>query len=237
VISTPLTFTALAPVDPLRKRHLLAVSAAVTLLRGVGGVDLHDSSTGAFSLEEEKCEEQRPTGVGDGLGKAMVVNHPVHFQVFDGDEPEPVNDSPGGLIGEVVASERNPFVNPGNGLASLPPFRCPFLGLGELPLHLRQFLFIGAEESGIVDRFTVRSGGQCGRRRQPNIDTHLKSVGGKQGWLGNLTRKADVPLARRTPAKRTRLRRPFEWAVKHKPNRADLGENQLIPSTEQPEGH
>jgi hypothetical protein len=208
---------------PFRQWHLLPVSAPRTVLARVGRVDLHHRSTGAFCLEEQQGEEQRPRRIADALGETANVDHAVDFQVFNREEAEPIDKLPRRLVGEVQTAEADPLVDTGNRLPSLGSFWRAFLGSTQTALGFGKRLFIRAEESRILHNFPT---GQCGERVQADIDAGLLLASLEGLWLGNLAREASVPFAGRRTADRAGLGLAFPLAMQDHLDRTDLGQPQ-----------
>ena len=121
----------------------------------------------------------------------MMANQPVHRQVFDTDHSEMVNDLSTVLMGEIIPSELNAFMDPGNDFAVLLALLCAYGKLGVLALDFGQGLFFLAEKAGVLDLFPSRK-----RREgfQADINAHLLTT----CWqaLGfALDREAGIPLA------------------------------------------
>lgn len=228
MIAVLLSLATLASVDALRKGHLLPVSASVAGLRGVGRIHFHAHSPGAFSLDEKQRKEQRPGRVRDAFCETVVVNHAVHFQVFHSDKTKPVDDPPRLLVGEVKTAKRDAFMDAGNGLTPFFSLGRALHGFAESSLCLRQFLFIGAEEPGVVDSFSVRPDGKHGECGQANIDTYLFGRLWHRFWASDFAGERNVPFARRGSANCAGLRFSFDGAVQYYFDRSDFGENEFV---------
>src|SRR2546423_1329386 len=100
----------------------------------------------------------------------MMANHLVHRQVFDTDHSETVNDLPTVLMGEIIPSELNAFMDPGNYFAVLMALLCACGKLGVLALHFGQGQFFLAKKAGIGYLFTR---GEGSKGFQANVNTDL----------------------------------------------------------------
>ena len=207
-----------------RERHLLAMSTIAACLGGIGRVDSNVSSASFFRFAREFAEKFRPRGVCNALGQTMMVNHPVHMQVFDTDHTEPVDDLPGLLMGEVISTEPSPFMDTRHDFTVLAPFRSAFSQLSMLALDFGQgFLFL-AEKAGVTYFFTIA---ERSKRLQSHVNAYLSSNRVKSLRLA-LARKADVPFARTAPAESASLDLSLDLAVVDHLDTANLGEGHTV---------
>ncbi len=70
-------------IGSLTQGHLLPMVTPAALLRRVGRIDCDELSASFFRFGGQSVKELRPGRVTDALGKAMIVNQPVHLQVLD----------------------------------------------------------------------------------------------------------------------------------------------------------
>jgi len=195
--------------DTLTERHGLPVTAPAAILGGIGGVYCDELSTGAFSLVREIGGELPPSGIGDALGEAVIMDHAVNRQVLDGDDAEAVNNLPGLLMRKVTSPVGDALVDMRDDLTVLSPCRGALGFFGHSPLSFGQYLLIGSKEPRVRDSVTGReSGEEC----QPDIDPHDLAAG-RQVLIGNiLAREGDKPLAS-LALHRTGLDGAFDWPM------------------------
>src|SRR3989442_15626562 len=93
------------------KGHLLAMSTPAACLAGIGRIDFDKRSASFFRFARELGKEGRPRGITDAFGKTMVVSHAVDLEVFHTDDTKRVDDLATFLVGEVLSSECNPFMD------------------------------------------------------------------------------------------------------------------------------
>jgi len=200
--------------------HLLPMSTLATCLTRIGGVHLRELSTSFFRFARQFAEKFRPRGIYNAFRQTMIVNHPVHVQVFDADDTKSINDLAAFLMGEVITPEPNTFMHPRYNLTMLPTLRCAFNQFGVFTLDFgKGFLFL-AEEAGIVDFFFVAESSEC---LQANIDTHLSWSRVKAKRLA-LTREGNVPFACRGTLHGTGFHLAFDLAMIDHLDGANLGE-------------
>src|SRR5438874_1493753 len=92
--------------------HLLALSTLATCLTRIGRIDFDQLPTSFFRFVGQLTKEGRPRGIDNAFGKTMIMRHAVDVQVFDADDTEAINDLSAFLMGEVLPSERYPFMHP-----------------------------------------------------------------------------------------------------------------------------
>ncbi len=132
------------------------MSTLAACLTRIGRIDFDQHPASFFRFARELGKEGRPRGIGNALGKTMIMGHVLHLQVFHTDKPIRIDDLAAGLMGEVLAPPRNPLMHAGDRLAMFPAALGAFGQLGVLALHFGQgFLFL-AEKSGVGDLFTGR---------------------------------------------------------------------------------
>jgi hypothetical protein len=150
----------------------------------------------------------------------MVVNHPVHMQVFHTDKTELIDNVATVLMGEVGASPRDPFMDASDSLAMFASLRralCPF---GVLALDFCQGFLLLAEETGILDFLSIRKGG---KGFQSDINANLRRMVWQSLWLV-LSGEAGIPLARRGSPDGAGLDHPLDRAMIGHLDTADFGE-------------
>src|SRR2546425_6977855 len=150
--------------------HLLSMSTHAACLTRIGRIDFDQLSASFFRFVGQLREKGRPRGICNAFGQTMIMNHPVHMQIFHADHPETVYDLPGLLMREIIPSELDAFMHTRDHLTVLATLRGPLGKLSMLALDFgKGFLFL-AEKAGIVNFFSVR---ESSKRLQANIDTHL----------------------------------------------------------------
>ena len=202
------------------------MSALRACLSGIGGIDFDALAGGAFCLPRQGGCKVAPRGIGNALGEAAIVNHPVHIQVLHGNQLETVYDSARMLMGEIMASKRDAFMDTGNDLAPFGAFGGALLRFAEKPLRLRQCLPFGAEEAWVVNGVPRR---QRGEGIQPYVNTDF-FCGNWQGRRSPLAREGDVPLARCAPAYSHALGNAFQRAMQNHLHLTYLGKVKRVPS-------
>src|SRR5215468_12294995 len=93
-----------ADVDAVSKGELLPMATGRAILTRVRRIHRHESPTGPCCLVGEGSGKLRPRRVSDALGEAMVVQHPVDCEVFDGDQIKGSDDATAVLVGEIAPS-------------------------------------------------------------------------------------------------------------------------------------
>lgn len=169
--------------------------ATGTSLRSTVRVDCNELSASFFRFAREHAEELPPTGIGNRLGKAMIADHPLDIQLFNGDDAEMINELSGFLVDEVMSAVGNALVNTAYYLSGLSSLRCALLKFAQLPLGFRQCLFVHPEEAEIGNLLPGRHGSE---RCQPDINTH-SFIRCRQWFRLVLNRKRSVPLVTLAP--------------------------------------
>src|SRR5215210_2188886 len=193
-----------------------------TVLRGVGGVDLHEPPTSIFCFVGDLVCQVRPSRVSDGLGEAVVFDHPVHAQVLDRDEPVTVHELARLLVREVLALVLNALVDRSHCLAAFRSLFGALRGFGESALGAGQVFLFLAKELRSRDALTVGRGDDI---LESNVHAH--GFARLRDFFGlNLTREAHEPLARGAFANRGGLHRSsaIERTMDHGLNMAYLRE-------------
>lgn len=208
------------------QRHLLAMPAPAACLTGVGRIDSNILSASFFRFAEQFAEKFRPTRVLHALCQTVVVNHPVHLQVFDGDHAVGVDDLPAFLVCEIITAEDNALVDASNGLAMLAPFGRPRGSLAVLALHLCQSFLFFSEKAGIGNLDTIR---ECGKRREADINAN-SSINLRQTFGFALNGKASVPLASAALVDRERFDLPTDRTMQDDRDMPDTGQGSRLSS-------
>src|SRR5260370_38200471 len=92
------------------------------IVRRVGGVHGNISPTGPCCRVREKVRELAPRCVMDALGEAMGMHHPIHRQVFNGNQVKLMHNASAVLVGKIATPPRAALIDTSHHLAS----RCPF---------------------------------------------------------------------------------------------------------------
>src|SRR5437764_2354429 len=150
--------------------HLLPMSTLAACLTRIGRVDFDKLPASFFRFARQFPEEFRPRGIFNAFSETMIVNHPVHMQVFHADHTKSIDNLAAFLVGEVITSELDTFMHTCYNLTVLASLRCAFNQFGVFALDFGQgFLFL-TEKARIVDFFFVA---QSSKRLQADINTHL----------------------------------------------------------------
>ena len=150
----------------------------------------------------------------------MVMDHALDTQIFNADSPEMVDDLPGFLMAEIVASEPDAFMNAGDDLSALCPLGSAPVSSAQLSLRSGQGLFFLPEEAGVVDDAPM---GTSGKRAKPHVDAD-SSIARRQGMAFHLTGEGDIPLACRRTVDGCGLGPTAQIPVHDHPDVADLGD-------------
>ena len=210
--------TTWARVDALGQRLLLAMSTARTILAGVRRIDGDKRATGPCCLVREKRRELRPRRILNAFGEAMIVDHPMHRQIFHGKEITPIDQTAALLVRKVGASVSNPFIHTRHHLPALSACRRTLRGRRQLALRALQVLLVGAQELRTGCPLACRE-----RRETPQAHVNAYGLARRWQWLGfHVTRDRDVPLPRRAPADDARFRCALQGAMLHHAQRANL---------------
>ena len=211
-------------IGSLRQRHGLPMVTPAAILRRVGRIDFDSSSASFFRFAEQLVKKSRPGGIGNALGKTMIVRHMIDTQIFNGNHVVAIDDLSAFLMGEIVSSEGDPFVHACHGLAVLASLRGAFGKLAMLALYLCQRLFFFAEKARIGYLFSIAEGS---KRRKSDVNTNL---GGhiRQAFRFALTRETDVPLAGRGTVHGTRFDPPLHRTVIDHLDATNLGKRHTV---------
>ena len=157
-------------IRSFRQWHLLPMMTPAAILTRVGGVYSHRGSASFFRFAGQLTEKRRPRSVCNTLGKAMVMHHPVHVQVFHADDAVGIDNASAFLMGEIVSSERDTLMHTRDGFAMLATFGSAFGELAMLALDIGKGLFFLAKEAWVLDFLPIREGG---KRLESDINTDL----------------------------------------------------------------
>ena len=211
-------------IRSLTQRHLLPVVTPAAILTGVGRIHLHQLPTSFFRFVGQFAEEFRPRGICNTFGKAMVMGHALHVQVFNADYPETVDNTPGLLVSEIVAPKRDTLMHPRNDFAMFPPLRRTFGLLRVLALDFGQSLLFLAEKAGIGYFFTRAERGK-------GLESYVYSDLGRhcgQAFRFALARETHVPLAGRTASDGTGFHLALHRPVIDHLDTANLGKRHTV---------
>jgi len=201
--------------------HLLPVSTLAACLTRIGRIDFDKLPPSFFRFVGQLAKECRPRGVCNAFGKAMIVRHPVDLQVFDCYHTKSVNDLATVLMGEIIPSERYPFMHPCHDLPMFPTFRCAFCQLAMLALDSGKSLFLFAEKARIAYLFFIA---ESSKGFEPNINTHL----GRGFWQAKrltFDREGNIPFAGTATSKSTRFHLALDRAMIDHLDAANLGKH------------
>lgn len=184
------------------------IATGVAVLACVGGVDgnhLTESrairvTPGTFSLLRENGSPHGPGGVTDALGEAVIAEHSLDVQFFNGKDAVAIDQPAGRLMNKIMSSVADTLVDTGKNLVGPATLTASLLRLGLLSASLRQCLFVTAEEARVVHELAV---GQGQKRVQARIKTN-RLLGLWQEVIFLFHREADEPL-RADPVDAARL--------------------------------
>src|SRR5258706_547168 len=178
-------------IGTLRERHLLPMSTPATRLRCIGRVDLDHLPASTFRLARQLSKERRPGSVTDRFRQTMVVNHALHFQIFDTNNAKVVDHTAALLVGEVLPTPGDTLMHTSNRLAMFAPLWRTFRQLGMLPLDFGKCLLFGPKEARIFYFLSIRE-------RSKRLESNINAYGGRglrQVLRFYLARKGSVPFA------------------------------------------
>ena len=167
------------------------MSAPATGLTRIGGIDFDQRSASFFRFARELTKEGRPRGVCNAFRQTMVMNHPIHREVFDANDPIGVDDLTALLMGKILSSPSDAFMHTGYCFAMLASSSGAFRQFGMFALYLRQRLLFLTEKPGVLNLRAIR---ECCKGRKSDVNTHLCRGFWQVFWF-HLTGKRDVPLA------------------------------------------
>ncbi len=208
--------------------HDLSMSTGATCLTRIGRVDLHTLSASFFRFARQCAKELRPRGICNALRKTMVMNHPVHMQVFYANHTETVDDLSTFLVGEVIPSEGDTLMHTCHNLTVLASLGCAFRKLSMLALHFGQGLFFLAEKAGVRYLFPI---GEGSKGLESDVNTDLSSNRVKS-FRFTLATERHIPFARTTPTDGTGFNGSLDRTVIDHLDTADLGERHTIITRE-----
>ncbi len=196
---------------PTREWHLLPVSTLAACLTRRGRIHSDKGSTSFFRFAGQLCKETRPRGIGNAFGKAMIVNHALDVQVFNGNEAIGIDNLSTDLMREIFPFEGDPLMHTGNGFAMLAPLRTPFCQFGMLALHFCQCFLFFPEEAGIVYLCSI---GKRGKGVESDVYAYLSGIV-RQSFCFTFHREGSVPFAGRGTADGQGFDRAFDGTVQH----------------------
>jgi hypothetical protein len=211
-------------IDTLTERHFLPMMTPAAFLTGVGGVYFDKRPASFFRFARKFVEKPCPRGIMNAFRKTMIVGHPIDVQVFHTDDGKAIDNATAFLVREVVTSEGDPLMHPGDGFSVLTAFRCAFGQLGMRALDVCQRLLFRAEKPGVLNCCTRRQG----RKRlesdiNPDVRLHwLKALG------FTLTGEGYVPLASPTTPNGTGFQLALERTVSDHLHPANLGKRHVV---------
>src|SRR2546425_269039 len=215
-----MNMTARTSEDPHSQGDLLPMSTAATCLARIGRIHSHIAPASFFRFAGQFAEKFRPRGISNALSQTMVMGHALDMQVFYRNDPKVMNNLAAFLMGEIIPSELNPFMNPRHNLAMLASLRRPLSQLGMLALDSGKSLFLFAKETRVSYLFTCREGR---KGLESDIYSYLRRVL-RQAKMLTRTRKRDVPFAGRGTLHRTGFHLALDRTVIDHLDTANLGE-------------
>lgn len=207
----------------LLKRHLLPMSARATVLRGIGRVHSDQFAASLCRFATQLIEECRPCRIRYAFCQAVIMNHPVHMQVFYTDRSKLVDDPTGVLVCEVLTTPLRAFMDSCYYLAFVVSLFGSLLSFGEFALSFSQGFLFFAKKAGVSNLLPIGEG--C-KRLEPDINTNL--IGIVRQSLGfDLTGKAGVPLACGGPGDSAGFGSPSHRPMKFDLDVSNLGEDKF----------
>ena len=219
-----MNMTARTIEDPHSQGDLLPMSTAATCLARIGRIHSHIAPASFFRFAGQFAEKFRPRGISNALSQTMVMGHALDMQVFYRNDPKVMNNLAAFLMGEIIPSELNPFMNPRHNLAMLASLRRPLSQLGMLALDSGKSLFLFAKETRVSYLFTCREGR---KGLESYINAHLFRAF-RQAFRFTFNRERDVPLAGRRAMDGTGFHLAFDGAMVDHLDTANLGEAQAV---------
>ena len=208
----------------LGESQMLTMPTPRAILGCIAWVDSDVFPTGARSLIGKKRCELSPSCIRDALSKAMIMDHPIDAQIFDGYDTKAIDNAPAILVGKVYPSVSYTLVDAGNHLPLFRSSRSPLLLFRQLPLCFTQHLLVFAKEMGIVN---ILPGRQSSKMGQTNINAH--GLGGfRERLVFNFTSKSHKPLASACAPNAAGLNPTFKRSVDDSLHRADLRQDDSI---------
>ena len=178
-------------IGTLREGHLVPMSTPATRLRCIGRVDLDHLPASTFRLARQLSKERRPGSVTDRFRQTMVVNHALHFQIFDTNNAKVVDHTAALLVGEVLSTPGDTLMHTSNRMAMFAPFWRTLRQPGMLPLDFGKRLLFGTKEARIFYFLSIRE-------RSKRLESNINAYGGRglrQVVRFYLARKGGVPFA------------------------------------------
>ncbi len=144
--------------DPLTQWQGLSMSTLAAHLTRIGRIDFDEHPASLFRFARELGKEGRPRGIGNALGKTMILGHGLHLQVFHTDKPISIDDLAACLMGEVLTPPGNPLMHASHDFAMLASLWSAFGKLSVLALRFGKSLFLFAEKARVLNLFTCGEG-------------------------------------------------------------------------------
>lgn len=140
-------------------------------------INLLDMATIPLTLVVELAHELRPAGIGNGLGKAVVLHHPFDVQILNSNQAVRFYQLPTEFVGKVKALVGYLFVQFGNLQPGLIPALAALLGLAQLALIPFKAAFGLAQMFGIRESLPVTGNGKVLKSQiKPNLPALIGRV-------------------------------------------------------------
>jgi len=196
---------------PLREGHLVPVSTLATGLARIGRVNFHQSSASFFRFARHLREKRRPGGVCNTLSKTMIMDHAIDVEILNTDHAKGIDNLSALLVGEILSTPRDTFINTSNRLAVLTAFRRTFGEFGVFALDFCQGFLFHTKETRIFDFLSIREGG---KGLQAYIDSDALGILW-QTLRFSLTGETRIPFAGAALADRTGLGGTLEASMQN----------------------
>lgn len=201
-------------------RPRVNVGAGEARLRTVGSGHLDNLATGPGHLIPQHLRKLGPRRPGNAPGEAVILQHPLHIQLFDHDRTVALGVGRGKLMKHMVALPPHRLVKRGHASLGLVSILGPLLSAGHGALRTRQTGERLLKMLRVEDEPAIGVGEEV---RYPSVDgDHRRSpAGGFPDF--HSTDNRDVPLSTVT-AQCACLGFAFKGTVEHNGDVAELGE-------------
>jgi len=201
-----------------------SMTALRAILRRVGWIHLNYHTAGAFSLARKDQDELAPSRVTDALGQTMILYHPSHVQIFDGNRVKLAHDLKRRLVVKIRALALNllMFLLKQSGRFSS-PVRSLFTP-GDFALSSLQLRFGLTQKFWVLYSLARREGGEI---LNPDIYANRVAGLGEESGLVLFDGEGHIPSVRLS-LDRAGLDCPFYWPGETNAARANLRQMKLV---------
>ncbi len=206
------------------KRLLNHLPTARALFRCVSWFNQHDHTTSILSFVRGVLYQLTPSGIRNAFCQAMILKHVLDMQIFKSHEPKTIYQLAAFLMSKVLAPVGNALMNVLYSLSAFCSFGCAFLCLREFALRFCKFLFIPAEETGIINSIPIR---EFRKTLQAHVDPDCQIIAW-QGFGFNFASEAGIPIANCVPLKGERFDFSFDGTMKNHFDGANFRDSQTM---------